>query len=119
MKNSLIPIEKISIFQKIKNFLKLTFLHKNKIESNSEKSNNITINVNKNKVNTFTEDLKANIDNKELKLKQFTKEIEDNPSLITNLSNEKLDKLIDYYEKNTSEKQKKKKKLKISLNNGV
>ena len=119
MKNSLIPIEKISIFQKIKNFLKLTFLYKNKIESHSEKSNNITINVNKNKVNTFTEDLKANIDNKELKLKQFTKEIEDNPSLITNLSNDRLDKLIDYYEKITSEKQNKIEKLKISLNNGV
>ena len=32
MKNSLIPIEKISIFQKLKNFFKLTFLHKNKTE---------------------------------------------------------------------------------------
>ena len=119
MKNSFIPIEKISIFQKIKHFFKLTFLHKNKAEPHLEECNNITINISKNNINTFTENLKTNIDSKELKLKQFTKEIEDNPSLIANLSNDRLDKLIDYYEKITSEKQNKIEKLKISLNNGV
>ena len=65
------------------------------------------------------ENLKTNIDSKELKLKQFTKEIENNPSLIVNLSNDRLDKLISYYERITSEKQNKIEKLKISLNNEV
>ena len=119
MKNSLIPIEKISIFQKLKNFFKLTFLHKNKTEPQLEECNNITANIKKNNINTFTENLKTNIDSKELKLKQFTKEIENNPSLIANLSNDRLDKLINYYEKITEEKQNKIEKLKISLNNEV
>ena len=114
MKNSLIPIKKVSIFQKLKNFFKLTFLHKNKTEPHLEECNNITTNI-----NTFTENLKTNIDSKELKLKQFTKEIENNPSLIVNLSNDRLDKLISYYERITSEKQNKIEKLKISLNNEV
>ena len=47
------------------------------------------------------------------------KEIENNPSLIANLSNDRLDKLINYYEKITEEKQNKIEKLKISLNNEV
>lgn len=119
MKNSLIPIEKISIFQKLKNFFKLTFLHKNKTEPHLEECNNITANIKKNNINTFTENLKTNIDSKEFKLKQFTKEIENNPSLIVSLSNARLDKLISYYERITSEKQNKIEKLKISLNNEV
>ncbi len=117
MNNSLIPIEKVSFFQKLKNFFKLTFLHKNKTEPHLEEYNNITTNVKNNTINTFTENLKVSTDNKELRLKQFTKEIEDNTSLITNLSNERLDKLIKYYEKITEEKQKKIEKLKSSLNN--
>lgn len=119
MNNSLIPIEKISFFQKLKNFFKLTFLHKNKTEPHLEECNNITTNVKKNDRNNFTENLKTNIDSKEFKLRQFTKEIENNPSLIANLSNDRLDKLISNYERITSEKQNKIEKLKISLNNDV
>ena len=115
----MIPIEKISFMQKLKNFFKLTFLHKNKREPHLEECNNITTNIKKNNINTFTEDLKTNIDSKEFKLKQFTKEIENNPSLIVSLSNDRLDKLISYYERITSEKQNKIEKLKISLNNDV
>lgn len=119
MNNSLIPIEKVSFFQKLKNFFKLTFLHKNRTEPHLEEYNNITTNVKNNTINTFTENLKVSTDNKELKLKQFTKEIENNPSLIVNLSNDRLDKLISYYERITSEKQNKIEKLKISLKNQI
>lgn len=119
MKNSLIPINEISIFQKIKNFFKLTFFHKSKIEPQNEIDNNSTINIKKSDVNTFAESLKTNVDNKEFKLKQFTKQIENNPSIIANLSNDRLDKLIEYYEKITNEKQQKIEKLRISMNNGV
>lgn len=91
----------------------------NTAEPHLEECNNITANIKKNSINTFTENLKTNIDSKELKLKQFTKEIENNPSLLANLSNDRLDKLINYYEKITEEKQNKIEKLKILLNNEV
>ena len=97
----------------------MNFIHKNKTEQHLEECNNITANIKKNNINTFTENLKTNIDSKEFKLKQFTKEIENNPSLIVSLSNARLDKLISYYERITSEKQNKIEKLKISLNNEV
>lgn len=116
MKNSLIPIEKISIVQKIKNFFKLDFLHKNKTELHLENYNSITNNTNNDNIKTFTDNLKITIDNKELKFRQFIKEIENNPSLITNLSNDRLDKLIEYYEKITEEKQNKIEKLKLLVN---
>lgn len=118
MNNSLIPKKDISFWERVKNFWKIKILKK------FNNNDNISINIPEkenisNDKTSFSNELKVDIEssiNKEKKLKQFMKEIEDNPNLIDNLSNERLDKLIEYYERITEEKQNKIKKLKLSVN---
>ena len=49
-------------------------------------------------------------------LKNFINEIENNPDIIENLSNDRLDRLINYYEDITNAKQRKIERLKLSVN---
>lgn len=114
MNNYLINREDLSIFNKIKSFFKNILCKKDK---KSSVTKNIELN-HLNKSYDFANNLKVNLSNmyeKEDKLKKFMKEIEDNPDIIEKLSNDKLDKLINYYEKITESKRIKIEKLKVSL----
>ena len=117
MNNQMIKKSDLSIFDKIKTFFKNMF-YKNKNEIIVPKNMN-TSKIQEKKENGFETNLKVEISEeqeKEMKLKKFIDEIENHPDIIENLSNERLDKLISYYEKVTSEKQRKIEKLKASFN---
>lgn len=104
MNNQLIKKEDITIFDKIKLFLKKLFYKKNKQEVIIPK-----IEENKYEQNTkFEDSLKFNVSEvyeKEKKFKSFIQEIEENPDIVEKLSSDRLDKLIAYYEKITTEKE--------------
>ena len=113
MNNKLIKKENITIFDKIKAFFKKFFRKKEKIENKIiEQENDV-------KNNSFKDNLKINIseiNEKENKFKSFISEIENNPDLVEKLSEDRLDRLIDYYEKITKEKAQKIKRLNKLLN---
>lgn len=119
MNNSLVPKKSFSFLESIKNFWKTKILQKFNNKSNIQKTENTEkVNHFENKMN-FANDLKVDIEysvNKKNELENFIEKIEENPNLLDNLSNERLDKLIEYYEKITKEKQNKIEKLKLSLN---
>ncbi len=115
MNNQLIKKENLSIFNKIRAFFKNIFSKKNKQQM---VSTNIQENASKN-YDEFAKNLKVNITTnleKEYEFKNFIKKIEDNPDIIENLSNDRLDILINYYEKITNAKKIKIEKLKASVN---
>ncbi len=115
MNNSLIP-RKNSFFERIKNFFKIKLFKRNKEYLLTEEVNPILGSDNKLDFgSTLRVDI-SKINNKDYELKQFIKEIETNPNLIYNLSNDRLDRLIKYYEELTKEKQQKIEKLKLSVN---
>jgi len=92
MKNKeLLKKEDISVFDKIRGFFSKLF---NKEQKCIGSDNKLT--------------------NKEFDCKQFSKTIETNPSIIESLSNDKLDRLIKYYEKIVNEKKIKIEQLRIS-----
>lgn len=67
----------------------------------------------------FRKSIKVDIsetDTKKREFNEFIKQIEDDPNIINKLSNDRLDKLINYYEKITKEKQLKIEKLKNNIN---
>lgn len=118
MNNNLIPKNKISFWEHIRIFWKTKILKKFNT-TNIEKIENFPTENYVNDKTKFAEEIRVVIEkniSKENEFKQFIKEIEDNPDLINNLSNERLDKLIEYYEKIIIEKQKKIEKLKLSIN---
>lgn len=111
----MIKKEDVSILDKIRSFFKNIF-SKKKQQSSINKSNEMT-NFEKN--TEFEKNLKTNVSNiyeREYKLNRFIKEIESNPDMLENLSSDRLDKLIDYYEKLTVSKEEKIEKLKTFLN---
>lgn len=114
MDNKLIKKEDVTVLDKIKAFFSKIF----KRDKTEDISNNIEQkNVNENL--KFEENLKVNIfdiNEREKKFKDFIEELEDNPNLVEKLSEDRLDKLISYYEKLTAEKAEKIKRLKSSLN---
>ena len=107
MNNHLIKKEDLSIFDKIKAFFSNIFHKKISIEKSPE----IYINNDNKQSNEF-----QNINTKERDLKEFIQKIEDNPDIIENLSNDRLDKLISYYEDITNSKKRKIEKLKTAIN---
>ena len=115
MNNKLMKIEDNSFFHKIKAFIFKLF-HKQK------KNSNVTaICEEKNKSNeeSFIDYIKiedSSITNKNIKLKQFMNELEKNPDIVENLSDDRLDKLLGYYEKIVAEKKNKVATLKSTLN---
>jgi len=114
MNNQLIKKEDISIFDKIRGFFRRIFNKKNQ-EIIYEK---IQENNNREKANEFEKSLKiddSNIDTREKDLKEFISNIEANPDIIENLSNDRLDKLINYYENITNTKRIKIEKLKSCI----
>lgn len=114
MNSYLINREDLSIFDKIKAFFKNILCKKDK---KSSVTKNIEVNRS-NKSYEFGNSLKVNSSNiykKEDKLKKLMEEIEDNPDIIEKLSNDRLDKLINYYEKITESKRIKIEKLRASL----
>lgn len=114
MNNQLIRKEDLSIFDKIKAFFTNIFHKRNSIKANLE----IQENDNKKQSTEFENNIKvdiSNINTKEKDLKEFIKHIENNPNIIENLSNDRLDKLIKYYEDITNSKQRKIEKLKASI----
>ena len=114
MDNKLIKKEDITFLDKIKAFFSKIFKRgKNEVEVKSLEEKRV------NKKPNFEENLKVNIsaiNEREKKFNDFIEEIEDNPDLVENLSEDRLDKLISYYERITKEKAEKIKRLKESLN---
>jgi len=115
MNNKLMKIERNSFFHKIKTFIVNLFHKQNKnynVMKNCEEEN-------KSNEESFIDYIKIeddNIPNRSIKLKQFMNELEKKPDIVENLSDERLDKLLDYYEKMVDGKKKKVARLKISLN---
>lgn len=115
MNNQLIKKENLSIFDKIKAFFSNIFHKKISIQKSPE----IYINNDNKQSNEFQKNIKidiSNINTKEGDLKEFIQKIEDNPDIIENLSNDRLDKLISYYEDITNSKKRKIEKLKTAIN---
>lgn len=107
--NKLIKKEKVSIFCKISNFFKRIFCS----ENNSIIENQYI------EKNTLKEDLKVNligVDKKENKLEDFLKKFEKNPDMVEKLTDDGLDKIINYYENIIIAKKDKIERLKKSLN---
>ena len=92
MNNQLIKKEDLSIFDRIKNFFAKIF-NKKRVENLPKK-----ISISDNKNNEFEKRIKVKTMNKENELEDFIKKIEENPSIIENLSNDRLDQLINHYE---------------------
>lgn len=114
MDNKLIKKEDITIFDRIKSFF-FKLLKKDRTEVVVKDAEKKSIN----EKSKFEENLKVNIstiNEKENKFNNFIKKIEDNPDLVENFSENRLDKLISYYERITKEKAEKIKRLKESLN---
>ena len=106
MNNQIIKDTDLSFWNRLKNFFKSKF-GKNKNElSNQNKIESSKLVEGETKI--FREKMK----NKEYELKKFIAEIENNPNLLEKLSTDRLDKLINYYEKITTEKKNKIEKLK-------
>jgi len=115
MNNKLIKKEDLSIFDRIRAFFTNIFHKRNSIKLMSETQETYE----KKQVNQFEENLKVNVselNTKERDLRVFINEIEDNPDIIENLSNDRLDRLINYYEDIVNIKQKKIERLKLSIN---
>lgn len=115
MNNKLMKMEDNSFFHKIKAFIFKLFHKQNK------NSNIMEIREEKNKSNeeSFIDYIKiedSSITSKNIKLKQFMNELEKNPDIVENLSDDRLDKLLDYYEKIVEEKKNKVARMKLSLN---
>lgn len=114
MNNQLIKKEDISIFDKIRGFFRKIFNKKDK----KKESNEILEQDSGKKINEFEKSIKvekSNLNAKERELKEFIKEIENNPDIIDNLSNDRLDKLIKYYDNITNAKRIKIEKLKSQI----
>ena len=115
MNNQLMRKEDLSIFGRIKAFFTKLFNKKKPeeivtelVEENKEKQSN-----------EFEKNIKvdiSDINTKEKDLKEFIKTIEDNPEIIEKLSNDRLDKLIKYYEDITNAKKKRIEELKAIIN---
>ena len=114
MNNKLIKKEDLSIFDRIRAFFTNIF-HKRTSKSTSEEK----VNYEKKQTNDFEKNIKINVselNTKERDLKNFINEIENNPDIIENLSNDRLDRLINYYEDITNAKKRKIERLKLSVN---
>ncbi len=114
MNNQLIKKEDLSIIHRIRAFFAKIFNKKNIVETSPE----IQIIDDKSISNDFQKNIKvdvSNVNTKERDLKNFIKKIEDKPDIIENLSNDRLDKLISYYEDVTNSKKIKIERLKASI----
>ena len=114
MNNQLIKKEYLSIIHRIRAFFAKIFNKKNIVETSPE----IQIIDDKSISNDFQKNIKvdvSNVNTKERDLKNFIKKIEDKPDIIENLSNDRLDKLISYYEDVTNSKKIKIERLKASI----
>lgn len=114
MKNSLIKKEKLSLLDKFKAFIKC-ILGKKELQNEWKEAQ--IIDLKEEEKYCFEENLKAEVSEdfrKEYDLKRFIKEIETNPEILDKLSDNRLDKLIAYYEKTIAEKKEKIKKLKAN-----
>ena len=113
MNNQIIKDTDLSFWNRLKNFFKSKF-GKNKNElSNQNKIESSKLVEGETKI--FREKMQNDSmlsKNKEYELKKFIAEIENNPNLFEKLSTDRLDKLINYYEKITTEKKNKIEKLK-------
>lgn len=116
MKSSLVRKENRNLFNRFKAFWKNIFDKKqlqNEVKDveASEKPREV-------EKSSFEENLKTELlhdINKEYDLNRFIKEIETNPSILEKLSNDRLDKLIAYYERMITQKKEKIKNLKKQL----
>ena len=119
MANNEIKKNKTSVFNKIKMFFKKIFnLNYNQKLLENKEIQNDNLKYNKNLRTDFSENIKTDISaeySKNFKLKAFMKELETNPALVENLSDDRLDQLIDFYEKITNEKAEKIIKLKATM----
>lgn len=115
MNNKLIKKEDLSIFDRIRVFFTNIFHKRNSIKLTLETQDN----YHKKQITDFEKNIKVDVselNTKERDLKDFINEIESNPDIIANLSNDRLDRLINYYEDITNAKQRKIERLKLSMN---
>ena len=114
MNNQLMKKEDIPIFDKIKIFFRNIFFKKDiSINEIKEIENNKLA-----KDVQFEQNLKGAISTtyeKENELKRLYRKIEDNPNILEKLSEDKLDRVIQYYQNATASKREKIKKLKMVL----
>lgn len=114
MRNPLVKKEDLSFIDKLKSFLKNIFGKKN---AKNECKETQIIDLKEEEKYCFEENLKAEVSEdfrKEYDLNKFIKKIETNPEILDKLSDNRLDKLIAYYEKTIAEKKEKIKKLKAN-----
>lgn len=126
MNNTLPNLEEKGFINKIKQFFKNLFF-KNKFNKLENQEENVEKAVNKKYNTEFKTDIKVDIDNKRLiqehERNEFFTKIRNNPELLQDLSNERLEMLSNFYEKKIEinnkiiqEKQEKIKKLKKQVN---
>ena len=118
MNNQLIKKEELTVWGKIKQFFKKIFSRKNKNENVNTENLEIPLTKENIKKTDFEQNLKVDIsstiERREI-VKNFIRQIEEKPELVEELPEDKVDKLIIYYEKVTKEKDEKIKRLKASM----
>lgn len=112
MSNNLPQIYNENIFKKFFNYLRNLFSFKKK-EIKEEFAINNTSEQKENKKNSFLKDIKIEgvIVDKEFEKKKIMDNLKDNLQLLEECSNEKLEKILQYYLKENEDKKKLLKKL--------
>lgn len=113
MKNNLPKKYKKNFFQSIFDKIKALF-GKKEIEQENTQTRKSVLDKNIELKQNFTEEIKAetNYKNPEYEKKEFMKNIEENPELLEKFSNDRLEKILQYY----VEENNKKRKILNSLN---
>ena len=112
MSNNLPQIYNENIFKKFFNYIKNLFSFKKK-EVKEENIINVTSNIKDNRKSNFLKDVKieSGTVDKEFEKKKFMDNLKDDLQLLEECSNEKLEKILQYYLKENEDKKKILKKL--------
>lgn len=102
MNKNLPQIYKENIFKRFFNYIRGLFISK-KNDNIEEVITADVNNENETKKNNFLQDIKIK-DNKEFEKKQYMDNLKDNLQLLEECSNEKLEKILDYYVKENEQK---------------
>lgn len=102
-----------NIFRRFLNRLKLIFISKKKIDIGNEIINDLEIKEETKSKLAFAEEIKVetNEKNEEYERKQFMENLINNPILLQEFSNERLEKILQYYLEENEKKRKILKKL--------
>ena len=102
-----------NIFRRFLNRLKSIFIRKKKIDIGNATINDLEIKEETKTKDVFTEEIKVetNEKNEEYERKQFMENLINNPNLLQEFSNERLEKILQYYLDENEKKRKILKKL--------